>query len=139
MATQDVFDQIATVIDGIVGLNVFPYQPDTITPPTAFLRLPELKEYVRSFNRGHDQYEVEIVILVGQVSDRSGQSRLLDFVASTGTDSIPAAMWTAKQAGTITAAEDTFLREWRRLDRVTLGAGTYYGGIFTVDVIEPGS
>lgn len=136
MSTQDVFTEIAAVLSGITGLNVQTHTPDTITPPTAFLRLPEVKDYTRAMNRGHDQYVVEIVILVGQTNAREGQERLLDFVATTGTDSIPAAMWTAGQTGTIPAAQSTHLREWRRLDRVTLGTGTYYGGVFDVDVIE---
>jgi hypothetical protein len=71
---------LATRLGTIPGLRTTTETPDTISPPIAIINVANVN-YDRAFQRGLDEYNFVVTVIVGRVGERSAQ-RLLDSYVS---------------------------------------------------------
>lgn len=95
MNPSTVRDNLKTALQAITGLRVMDYVPDSANIPTnnAFAVVGQLSlNYDYTLNRGFDFATCNIIVMVGRMSERSGQERLDGLLASSGSTSIKAAV-----------------------------------------------
>jgi hypothetical protein len=83
-------------------MRVFDYVPDSTNIPTnnAFAIVGQLSmNYDYTLNRGFDSASCQIIVVVGRMSEKDGQSRLDGLLASSGSTSIKAAVEVDKTLG----------------------------------------
>jgi len=113
----------------ITGLRTSSFQPDTISPPIAIV-FPVSVNYDESFNRGMQTYTFAVQVIVGRVSERTGQNSLDAFCASTGASSIKLAIESDKTLnGT---AFDIRVTDMRNYGELTVGEVNYLSAEFVV-------
>jgi hypothetical protein len=95
MNPSTVRDNLKIALQSIIGLRVMDYVPDSANIPTnnAFAVVGQLSlNYDYTLNRGFDFATCNIIVMVGRMSERSGQERLDGLLASSGSTSIKAAV-----------------------------------------------
>ena len=91
MNPSTVRTNLKTALSTITGMRVFEYVPDSTNIPTnnAFAIVGQLTmNYDYTLNRGFDSASCQIIVVVGRMSERDGQSRLDGLLASSGSTSI---------------------------------------------------
>lgn len=68
---------LAANLATITGLRTSATIPDNPNPPIAII-LPQGVEYDNTFGRGMNTYTFAVTVIVGRVSERSGQNALED-------------------------------------------------------------
>lgn len=91
MTPSAVRDGIKTRLATISGLRVHDTIPDSVAPPAGVVGLLELT-FDLSMQRGLDSASVEILIIVGRMSERAAQDKLDAYLAGTGATSIKTAI-----------------------------------------------
>ena len=102
MVPSTVRTNLKTALSAITGLRVMDYVPDSTNVPTnnAIVVIGQLSmNYDYTFNRGFDSATCNIIVMVGRMSEKDGQSRLDGLLASTGSTSIKAAVEVDKTLG----------------------------------------
>ena len=84
-------DGIATNLSTISGLRVTETVPDNPQPPTAIIQ-PASIDYDRAMQRGLDQYNFVVTVIVGRASERNAQNLLDLYCSGTGTSSVKVAI-----------------------------------------------
>jgi hypothetical protein len=95
MNPSTVRTNLKTALSAITGMRVFDYVPDSTNIPTnnAFAIVGQLSmNYDYTLNRGFDSASCQIIVVVGRMSEKDGQSRLDGLLASSGSTSIKAAV-----------------------------------------------
>ena len=113
----------------ITGLRTSSFQPDTINPPIAIV-FPVSVNYDESFNRGMQTYTFAVQVIVGRVSERTGQNSLDAFCASTGASSIKLAIESDKTLGG--NAFDLRVTDMRNYGELLVGEVNYLSAEFVV-------
>jgi hypothetical protein len=120
---------IKTNLATINGLRTSDFQPDNINPPVAVV-FPVSVNYDETFHRGMQTYTFAVQVIVGRVSERSGQSTLDAYCASTGTSSIKLAIESDKTlAG---KAFDLRVTDMRNYGELIIGEVNYLSAEFVV-------
>ena len=120
---------IKTNLATINGLRVSDYQPDSINPPVAIV-FPVSLNYDETFHRGMQTYTFAVQVIVGRVSERTGQSTIDSYCSSTGTNSIKLAIESDKTlAG---KAFDLRVTDMRNYGELTVGEVNYLSAEFVV-------
>jgi hypothetical protein len=113
----------------INGLRTFDYQPDNINPPIAIV-FPVSLNYDETFHRGMQTYTFAVQVIVGRVSERSGQSAIDAYCSSTGASSIKLAIESDKTlAG---KAFDLRVTDMRNYGELIVGEVNYLSAEFLV-------
>jgi hypothetical protein len=113
----------------ITGLRTSDFQPDSISPPIAIV-FPVSVNYDETFARGMQTYTFAVQVIVGRVSERTGQSTLDAYCSSTGTNSIKLAIESNKTlAG---KAFDLRVTDMRNYGELTVGEVNYLSAEFVV-------
>ena len=73
-----------------IGNRAFAYQPEQINPPTAICAVVGV-EYDEDFS-GIYSVDLGVLVIVSRADARSGQTALYDYLESTGTSSVRAAV-----------------------------------------------
>lgn len=120
---------LATNLATISGLRTAATVPDNPNPPIAVI-LPQGVEYDNTFGRGMNTYTFAVTIIVGRVSERSGQNALDTYVSSTGSSSIKLAIESDKTLNG--KAFDLRVIDSRNYGELTVGEVTYLSAEFTV-------
>jgi hypothetical protein len=120
---------IKTNLATINGLRVSDYQPDSINPPVAIV-FPVSLNYDETFHRGMQTYTFAVQVIVGRVSERTGQSTIDSYCSSTGTNSIKLAIESDKTlAG---KAFDLRVTDMRNYGELIVGEVNYLSAEFLV-------
>jgi hypothetical protein len=120
---------IKTNLATINGLRVSDYQPDNINPPVAIV-FPVSLNYDETFNRGMQTYTFAVQVIVGRVSERTGQSAIDSYCSSTGANSIKLAIESDKTlAG---KAFDLRVTDMRNYGELLVGEVNYLSAEFVV-------
>jgi hypothetical protein len=120
---------IKTNLATITGLRVSDFQPDNINPPVAIV-FPISVDYDDTFARGMQTYTFSVQVIVGRVSERSGQNAIDSFISSTGANSIKLAIESDK-----TLAGDAFdvrVTDMRNYGELLVGEVNYLSAEFVV-------
>jgi hypothetical protein len=120
---------LATNLATISGLRTAATVPDNPSPPIAII-LPQGVEYDNTFGRGMNTYTFAVTVIVGRVSERSGQNALDAYVSSTGSSSIKLAIESDKTLNG--KAFDLRVTDSRNYGELTVGEVTYLSAEFTV-------
>jgi hypothetical protein len=102
MIPSTVRTNLKTALQTITGMRVFDYVPDSTNIPTnnAFAIVGQLSmNYDFTMNRGFDSATCQIIVVVGRMSEKDGQSRLDGLLQSSGSTSIKAAVEVDKTLG----------------------------------------
>lgn len=135
MDLGDVMDQVATQLDTISGLRVYPYPPDSLVPPAAWVAYPESYEYDGTYGRGMDRISnLGVVVVVGKATARPTRDLVSQYADGAGAKSVKAVL----QAGTYTAFHTLRVMEVT-FDELTRGGIDYLGALFTLDITGQGS
>jgi hypothetical protein len=120
---------IKTNLATISGLRTSDYQPDSINPPVAIV-FPVSLNYDETFHRGMQTYTFAVQVIVGRVSERTGQSTIDSYCSSTGTNSIKLAIESDKTlAG---KAFDLRVTDMRNYGELIVGEVNYLSAEFVV-------
>jgi hypothetical protein len=120
---------LAANLATITGLRTAATVPDNPNPPIAII-LPQGVEYDNTFGRGMNTYTFAVTVIVGRVSERSGQNALDAYVSSTGSASIKLAIESDKTLNG--KAFDLRVTDSRNYGELTVGEVTYLSAEFTV-------
>jgi hypothetical protein len=120
---------LAANLATITGLRTAATVPDNPNPPIAII-LPQGVEYDNTFGRGMNTYTFAVTVIVGRVSERSGQNALDAYVSSTGSSSIKLAIESDKTLNG--KAFDLRVTDSRNYGELTVGEVTYLSAEFTV-------
>lgn len=82
---------IETALDGIDGLRVFKYIPDSISPPAAVVDIDTL-EYDNTMARGTDRVTFNVTVAVGKAVDRAAHAAVTTYLEGSGATSVKAAV-----------------------------------------------
>jgi hypothetical protein len=113
----------------ITGLRVSDFQPDNVNPPVAIV-FPISVNYDETFARGMQTYTFSVQIIVGRVSERTGQSAIDSFISSTGSNSIKLAIESDKTLNG--KAFDLRVTDMRNYGELLAGEVNYLSAEFVV-------
>jgi hypothetical protein len=139
MATlEQIIQAIETRLQTISGLRTNDITPGQVAPPWAIVGVPPIPSYHATFGVG-GKWRIEPTVTVGTSSsmDRAGQQKLLALADRSGSSSIFAAIEADRTLGG--TVEDCVVDSFRPLNLVEVGEVGYFGGIFDLRVIAPGS
>ena len=113
----------------IAGLRTAATIPDNPNPPVAVV-IPSSLTFNEAFHSGMSTYTFNVLLIVGKVSERSGQSNLDAYCSSTGTNSMKLALESDKTLGG--NAYDVRVTELRNYGDIAIGDVNYLSAEFTV-------
>lgn len=120
---------LATNLATISGLRTAATMPDNPNPPIAIIQ-PENISYDDTFHRGMNTYQFAVIVVVGKVSERSGQNSLDAYISPTGSHSIKLAVESDKTLGG--KAYDVRVTDMRAYSSFSIGDVNYLAAEFVV-------
>jgi len=120
---------IGTNLATISGLRVSDLLPDQPNPPVAIISLDNVS-YDKAFHRGLHNYTFSVLVLVGRVSERTGQTLLDSYSSPTGTASIKLAIESDRTLGG--KANDVLVEGMRAYSTISIGDVKYLAAEFVV-------
>lgn len=136
MDVEAVFTGLRNNAGAIVGLNVFEFAPDSITPPVFFPHDVEI-DWDQTFGRGMDAFTITARLLVAKADDRAGQKTLKGYLAGSGSLSLKQALQADKTLGG--ACDALHVKSVRGYGVYEHNAQHFYGAEFSIYVIGQGS
>lgn len=127
----DIRNGLASQLATISGLRTTTETPDTISPPIAIVNLANLN-YDRAFQRGLDEYNFVVTVIVGRVGERSAQRLLDSYVSTTGSSSVKLAIESDKTLGG--KCDSLRVTDMRNYGSIVVGEITYLAAEFNVVV-----
>jgi hypothetical protein len=91
MTPSAVRDGLKTALSTITGLRTYDIVPDGIAPPAAVVGLLSI-DFDMSMQRHLDHGDIEIMVIVGRMSERAAQDKLDGYLAGSGSSSIKTAI-----------------------------------------------
>jgi hypothetical protein len=122
---------LATRLGTISGLRTTTETPDTISPPIAIVNVSNVN-YDRTFQRGLDEYNFVITVIVGRVGERSAQRLLDSYVSTTGASSVKLAIELDRTLGG--KCDSLRVTDMRNYGSIVIGEITYLAAEFNVVV-----
>lgn len=110
MNLAEVMDEIATVMSGITGLNVFAYPVGSLTAPAGYVSYPQEIMYDETAGRGSDRFvDLPIVLVNGRADSEGARDAVAVWTAGDGPGSVKALMeahtWQSCDLVTVTTCE----------------------------------
>jgi hypothetical protein len=133
---QDIREAIATAMATIDGLSTRSTIKDIADIPIAMVGNPAI-EYDKAFGRGHDDYDIPVMVLVSRTVDDESQEKLNAYLDPFGTSSIKAAIESDSTLGGVVEDLRVVGTEGRP-DMYAVGSVEYLGAVLTVHVMAPG-
>jgi hypothetical protein len=122
---------LATALGTISGLRTTTETPDTISPPIAIVNVANVS-YDLAFQRGLDEYNFVITVIVGRVGERSAQRLLDSYVSPVAPSSVKLAIELDRTLG---GKCDTLrVTDMRNYGSLVIGEITYLAAEFNVVV-----
>jgi len=92
MATlTEIREAMAAALEGVVDGQISAWMLSNPTPPTIFI-FPDEIDYDGSFGRGHDEWALTVMAMVGLASDIAAQQKLDEMLAPSGSSSVKDAL-----------------------------------------------
>jgi hypothetical protein len=122
---------LATRLATISGLRTTTETPDTISPPIAIINVANVN-YDRAFQRGLDEYNFVITVIVGRVGERSAQRLLDSYVSPVAPSSVKLAIELDRTLGG--KCDSLRVTDMRNYGSLVIGEITYLAAEFNVVV-----
>lgn len=134
MNVGDIMEAIALQLKTIPGLNTWGHPKGSVTAPAAIVTYPGEIVYDASYGRGMDTADPEVVVVVGNVYDKSTRTLINAYAAGSGPRSIKAVL----------EEEDVFDTFAIRVtgckfEAITIGSVEYLAARFTLDIAGQGA
>lgn len=136
MDLNAVAEGIAANIDTIDGLQALDYGPDDGVEPLFWVGGIE-ETFDTAMGRGQDDLTITCWLIVSRADDKSGQTKVREYMAGSGTKSIRTVLRTDKTLGG--SASDCRVLSVRGPIAIELGSNRYIGAQFTIWVIGRGN
>jgi len=134
MRLDAVMDEVATVLTGITGLNVFAYPPGSLTSPGGYVSYPRSIDFDAAYGRGEDGFaDLPIVLVVGKPNDKSSRDRVAVWASGDGPQSLKRHM----EAHTWTSCDDLVVTSCE-FDLEMIAGTPYLAAMFKATVVGPG-
>lgn len=133
MDLGEVMEEIKVRLDTIAGLKCFGHPPDTVTAPAAIVTYPGMLQFDRTYQRGMDQMDPSIVVLVGKVETRTARDRISAYCRGSGPKSIKEVL----ESGTYTKF-DTVRVVSVEFDIIAMSGIEYLAATFKLDIMGQG-
>lgn len=130
-------EEVAGKLDSIVGLRAYAFPPDKITPPAAFVSLPEAITYDGGYGRGSDTIDLGVLVLVSRSVDRVAAEKIAAYADGSGASSVKAAL-DSSGANPYTTC-DTVRVASAEFGAWQVASVTYQGVEFTINITGSGS
>lgn len=137
MNMEQVRRELAGRLGTIDGLRVTPYDARKIIPPAALFAVPDSYTYDDTYGRGADRFTQPVTVLVGRASESAARTALDEYVSGSGPRSIKAVLDDGPADPYETC--DTVTVRSVEFGAIMVGAVTYLGATFTVDIYGSGS
>lgn len=92
MLLREIMDDLGEALKTIPDLRVKPYTEQRIMPPVVMVSLPRIYRYDATMDRGSDDIEIPIVLMIGRIDAESARNALGPYVDPTGDHSIKLAV-----------------------------------------------
>jgi hypothetical protein len=122
---------LANRVGTIPGLRTTTETPDTVSPPIAIINVANVS-YDRAFQRGLDEYNFVVTVIVGRVGERTAQRLLDSYVSTTGASSVKLAIESDKTLGG--KCDSLRVTDMRNYGSLVIGEITYLAAEFNVVV-----
>ena len=122
---------LATRLGTISGLRTTSETPDTISPPIAIINVANVN-YDRAFQRGLDEYNFVVTVIVGRVGERSAQRLLDSYVSPVAPSSVKLAIELDRTLGG--KCDSLRVTDMRNYGSLVIGEVTYLAAEFNVVV-----
>lgn len=121
----------------VSGLQTYDFVPAKAEPPCAIVK-PHDDPFLRreTMGVGHVSALFDVIVLVGNVVDDESQDKLDDYIKTSGSGSVWAAIESDKTAGG--AASDLFVQSIAQYGEVPYGELSYLGAVWLVQVLATG-
>lgn len=134
MRLNRVMDEVAQALTEITGLRVFPYPPETLTPPGGYVSYPQSVDFDEAYQRGEDQFtDLPIVLLASKVTTKAARDTVAAWASGDGPKSVKRALeawtWTTCDDLTVTSCE---------FDVEKVSGVSYLAAMFKATVVGPG-
>jgi hypothetical protein len=133
----DVMDEMATKLEAISGLRVYPYTINSVSAPAAIVALPGQITFDTTYGRGADTVQLDVYVFVSRIVERAGRDELAAYVDGSGASSVKAALdngpsvsYTSCDTVTVTEAQ---------VQPLSSGGIEFLGVVFTVDIVGQGA
>lgn len=133
MIIGDVMDEVGTQLNTITGIDVLPYDADSVNPPCAIVSLPPSINYLSTYKRGMDKLVLEVSILVSMADDRIRREEITPFADGSGPQSVKEVL----ESGTYTAFDTLAVRSGGFMV-ISIEGIEYLGAVFQVDISGQG-
>lgn len=138
--TVDIRNGLATNLQTISGLRVYPFVTGTVATPAAVI-VPgdggrgnrRAIDFDQTMGRGSDQFFFTILVLVSDAAERAAFETLDAYLAGSGTLSVKAAVESDETLGGIVGW--TNVQGVMDYGRIDYGGQSYLGAEFTVEVM----
>lgn len=136
MNLADVMAELAEAVRSVPSLagKTYDFPNESPPDPAAIVPFPEEIEFDNTGGRGSDVMSLDVVVLVGRMSDRGTQQRATGYADGSGAESIKAAI----EGHTYTAL-DSVRVETCRFESYTVAQTNHLALIFTLDIIGSGT
>lgn len=125
-----------TITAAVTGITGYPTVPEVANLP-AFVVIPRTTEFDRSFGRGMDTYNFDVIVLVSRRDDGLAQADLDEYVNGFGSSSIRQAIWNTRQLGIGVDASVTGMSDYGA--QFDVGDIDHVGARLAVQVITSGN
>ncbi len=127
---------LETNLQTISGLRVIDKFEGNVPVPAAVVDVPEVIDFDEVFGRGHDRWEIPVVLLVSMASERAGRTKLYEYLNSSGSTSIKTAIEDDPTLGG--AADTTRVIRAENIGHYIVSGIDYLGATFICEVIAAG-
>ena len=134
MNLEAVMEELSDALGTVDGLRSFPYSAPTISPPAAWVELPESITYDASFGRGSDSMNLEVRVAVGSVDSRSAVALVAAYADGSGDKSIKAAI-----ERHLPSAYDSARVASVEFGVIQIAGSDYLAATFSVDIVGTGA
>lgn len=129
MSVLTISQAISDALDAIDGLRPTPYAPDSLSPPAAFVALPEITYDLTTMGCKHTA-TFPVYVVLSKVTDRTASANLAPYLAASGSQSVKAAIETDY---TLDGTVDTVRVTGARPVTYTSGGVDYLAAQFDVE------
>lgn len=137
MNVRSVRAGLNTNLQTISGLQTYDFVPAKAEPPCAIVK-PHDDPFLRreSMGLGHVSALFDVIVLVGSVVDDESQDKLDDYIKTSGSGSIWAAIESDKDAGG--SCSDLFVQSISQYGEIPWNDLSYLGAVWLVQVLATG-
>jgi hypothetical protein len=131
MNVKEIMAALAIRLATIDGLRAYGYPVESVSPPAAIVSWPSAYTFDATYGRGHDDLELQVVVVVGRPRDNKATlDRLSGYLEGAGPTSVKAAL----EAEPLPSPVEGLRVRGVEIDIYTIAGAEYVTAVFDVQV-----